>query len=209
MRNLEGEVDDLAPDRLDALPLLGELLGLALPENNFTQALEPKHRHTALEALLLDCLRARAREAGEEGKGLLLVLEDLHWIDAASRELLERVARTILELPVLLVLAYRPPEFARVQAPGAETVRLETAETALEALPHFTRLRLSELSSAQIEQALRAKLAQLYPEWRGAAPKAPDRTSECPDPGQSLLCRRTDQLPARPRPGPARPVHPG
>ena len=51
-------------------------------------------------------------------------------------------------------------------------MRLETAETALEALPHFTRLRLSELSSAQIEQALRAKLAQLYPEWRGAAPKA-------------------------------------
>jgi adenylate cyclase len=171
VRNLEGEVDDLAPDRLDALPLLGELLGLALPENSFTQALEPKHRRTALEALLLDCLRARAHEAGEDGKGLLLVLEDLHWIDAASRDLLERVVRTIPELPILVILAYRPLEFAHLHAPGAETAHLEKAGAGLEALPHFTCLHLSELSPAQIEQALRAKLAQLYPEWRGAAPK--------------------------------------
>ena len=50
--------------------------------------------------------------------------------------------------------------------------RMELEEPGLEALPHFTCLRLSELSPAQIEQALRAKLAQLYPEWRGAVPKA-------------------------------------
>jgi len=160
VRSLEGEIDDLAPDRLEALPLLGELLGLPLPENDFTQALEPKHRRTALEALLLDCLRARAREISDGGGGLLLVLEDVHWIDSASHDLLERVARAIPELPVLLILAYRPPEITRLLEPRVET------------LPHFTRLRLSELAPAQIEQALRAKLAQLYPEWRGAAPKA-------------------------------------
>jgi len=45
-------------------------------------------------------------------------------------------------------------------------------EAGLEALPHFTCLHLSELSPAQLEQAMRAKLAQLYPEWRGAVPKA-------------------------------------
>jgi len=130
VHNLESEIEYLAPDRLGALPLLGELLGLSLQENDFTQALEPKHRRTALEALLLDCLRARAREAG---KGLLFVLEDLHWIDSASHDLLERVARAIPELPVLVILAYRPPEIARVQEPRVEM------------LPHFTRLPLSAL----------------------------------------------------------------
>jgi adenylate cyclase len=170
VRNLEGEVDDLAPERLEALPLLGELLGLPLPENEFTQALEPKHRRTALEALLLDCLRARAREAGKDESGLLLVLEDLHWIDAASRDLLERVVRAIPELPVLVVLAYRPFAAAPLHGPGAGTAQAEAEGVGFEALPHFTCLRLSELSPAQIEGALRAKLAQLYPEWRGAAP---------------------------------------
>ena len=160
VRNLEGEVDDLAPERLDALPLLGELLGVPLPENDFTQALEPKHRCTALEALLLNCLRARAKEAGEDGGGLLLVLEDVHWIDSPSHELLERVARAIPELPVLVIVAYRPPELTGQPEPRVV------------GLPNFTLLRLVELSPAQIEQALRAKLAQLYPEWRGAAPRA-------------------------------------
>ena len=172
VRNLEGEVEDLAPDRLEALPLLGELLGLPLEENDFTRTLEPKHRCSALEALLLDCLRARAGEAGEDGKGLLLVLEDLHWIDAVSRDLLERVMRAISELPVLVILAYRPAESVQVAVPGAGATPNELQVAGLEALSHFTCLRLGELSPAQLEQALRAKLAQLYPEWRGAAPKA-------------------------------------
>jgi adenylate cyclase len=159
LRGLEIAIADLAPDRLEALPLLGELLGIPLPENDFTRALEPKHRRSALEALLLDCLRARARESLQDGGGLLLVLEDLHWIDSASHDLLERVARAIPDLPVLVVLAYRPPEIARIQEPRVET------------LPHFTRLRLNELTHLQMEQALRAKLAQLYPEWRAAVPK--------------------------------------
>jgi adenylate cyclase len=171
VRNLEGEVEDLAPDRLEALPLLGEMLGLPLPENDFTQSLEPRHRCTALEALLLDCLRARAAEAGAEGKGLLLVLEDLHWIDAVSRDLLERVVRAIPGLPVLVILAYRPLEFAQPRANCIENEPGKLAAQGLEALPYFTLLNLTELTPAQIEQAQRAKLAQLYPEWRGTVPK--------------------------------------
>ncbi len=171
VRSLEGEVEDSAPDRFEALPLLGELLGLPIPENDFTQALEPKHRCTALEALLLDCLRFRAREAGKDGGGLLLVLEDLHWIDSASRDLLERIVRAIPELPVVVILAYRPPEFATVPAAGFENGQVKMDLAGLESLPYFTCLRLTELTPSQIEQAQRAKMAQLYPEWRGAVPK--------------------------------------
>ena len=45
------------------------LLDLPLPENDFTEKLEPQFRKSALEALMLDCLRAAAREAAE-GTGL-------------------------------------------------------------------------------------------------------------------------------------------
>jgi class 3 adenylate cyclase/predicted ATPase len=172
IRNLEGEVEDLAPDRLEAVPLLGELLGLAIPENEFTQALEPKHRLTALEALLLDILRARAKEAGEDGSGLLLVLEDMHWIDAASRDMLERVVRAIFEIPVLVLLAYRSFGLAQNHSSETATGSTKTDAPGFETLPYFTCLRLTDLSPAQVDQALRAKLAQLYPEWRGAVPKA-------------------------------------
>jgi adenylate cyclase len=149
LRVLEGAIDDWAPNRAEALPLLGPLLGLHLPENDFTSNLEPQYRKSALEALLLDCLIASAHEATEDGSGLLFVLEDLHWIDAVSHD-----------LPVLILLAYRPPELLRLQAPR------------IEALEHFTRAELAPLTDAEATQAIRAKLAQLLPERKGVASPA-------------------------------------
>jgi adenylate cyclase len=156
LRVLEGAIDDWAPNRAEALPLLGPLLGLHLPENDFTSNLEPQYRKSALEALLLDCLIASAHEAAEDGSGLLFVLEDLHWIDAVSHDLLERIAQTIVDLPVLILLAYRPPELLRLQAPR------------IEALEHFTRAELAPLTDAEATQAI-----------RGQAGAAAARTQRC------------------------------
>ena len=54
------------------------------------------------------------------------------------------------------MLAYRPHELAARVAAG------------LDGLPHFTKVELAELSRAESEQAIRAKLAQLYPARRGS-----------------------------------------
>jgi predicted ATPase/class 3 adenylate cyclase len=157
---LEAAIAQLAPERRQALPLLGPLLGLPLEQNEFTLALEPQHRQSALHALLLDCLRAAARTAAEEESGLLLVLEDLHWIDPASHDLLELLARAMADAPLLIVLAYRPPELLRLQTPRVE------------ALEYFTHVELRALSADESEQIIQAKLAQLLPARRGAAPPA-------------------------------------
>ena len=151
IRTLEGEVEDRAPGRIDALPLLGGLLGIDIPDNAFTRALEPRNRQGALHALLEDCLRSVAAEGP-----LLLVIEDLHWIDALSQELLVGMARALADRPVCFVLAYRPPQQARLAA------------SRLEALPQFTRIELKELDADECLQAVRAKLAQLYPARSGA-----------------------------------------
>jgi len=65
------------------LPLLGSLLNLDISENDFTKTLEPKDRKSVLHALLEDCLKAAAKD-----EPLLIVIEDLHWIDALSQNLL-------------------------------------------------------------------------------------------------------------------------
>jgi predicted ATPase/class 3 adenylate cyclase len=157
---LETAVVNMAPERRQALPLLGPLLGLAIEENEFTRALEPQHRQSALHALLLDCLRTAARAATEDGAGLLFVLEDLHWVDPASHDLLELIARATVDAPLLIVLAYRPPELLRLQTPRVE------------ALEHFTRVELAALTADESTQVIHAKLAQLLPARRGAAPPA-------------------------------------
>ncbi|MGE5264712.1 MAG: tetratricopeptide repeat protein [Acidobacteriota bacterium] len=153
LRHLEGEIQDRVPERVEAMPLLGILLNLEIPDNDFTKNLEPKYRQSALRALLEDCLRFESRE-----EPLVIVIEDLHWIDALSHDLLEELARGLSDCRVCFVLAYRPPELHRLQAPR------------LEAMPNFTRIELHELSQGEAKQAIRAKLAQLYPARSGGVP---------------------------------------
>lgn len=160
LRTLEAAVKDLAPERWQALPLLGKMLNLPIPENDFTCLLEPEHRKTALEALLLDCLVSAAGEAGESGSGLLLVFEDLHWIDPASHDLLTLAAQAIANLPVLIVGAYRPPELPRLRPPRVS------------ALPHFTLITLHELSPEEARQLVQIRLAQFAPEIAASMPEA-------------------------------------
>ena len=130
-----------APTRVDAMPLLNVVLDLNIPENDFTQNLEPKIRQSALHALLEDCLKAAAKDGP-----LLIMIEDLHWIDALSHDLLEQLAKALAKYPVCFVLAYRPPQPVRLEAPR------------LEALPQFTKIELYELTMAEAESAIRAKL---------------------------------------------------
>ena len=145
---LHAAVRRLAPDRVEALPLLDLVLHLPLPPNDFTRTLAPQFQKSAREALLLDCMRAAAQEARQSGSALLLVLEDLHWIDALSHDLLEIIARAIVDLPVLIATAYRPPELLRLQAPRVE------------GLPHFTPLPLGTLTDDEAEQLIMMKVGQ-------------------------------------------------
>lgn len=158
IRWLEGELEDRVPERAEMLPLLGTLLELPLPENAVMAALDPKARKGALEALLVDLVAHAAREEAARGGGLLLVLEDLHWLDPLAADLLVTVARAAASLPLLLVLAYRPPEQVGVAA-------------AIMALPHATTLPLEALDTVALEGLVRARLAQLYPARAGAPPR--------------------------------------
>jgi predicted ATPase/class 3 adenylate cyclase len=119
-----------APDHLQRLPLLNDVLNLGLPETDLTSSLSPELRQQSLFLLLTNLLRARARECP-----LVLVLEDAHWLDSLSWELVVYIARSfsISGEPLLLVAVTRPPEentptarhTAALQAmEGAETLSL-------------------------------------------------------------------------------------
>ncbi|HMB21930.1 MAG TPA: tetratricopeptide repeat protein [Anaerolineales bacterium] len=162
LRLLEGEIEDRTPARVQAMPLLNSLLDLDIPDNDFTYTLAPQDRKGVLHALFEDCLRAEAQETP-----LLIVVEDAQWIDALSHDLLEALARALADCPICFVLAYRPPQIDRLLVPR------------LEALPVFTRIELRELERSEAEQAIRAKLALLYPaRTEGLPPQLVDRLME-------------------------------
>jgi adenylate cyclase len=78
------------------------------------------------------------------------VLEDCHWLDPLSHDLLEVLGRAVADLPVLLTLAFRPPELERLQAPR------------LSRLPHFTGIELTEFTPQEAERLIGLKLAQFF-----------------------------------------------
>ncbi|MDI6739493.1 MAG: AAA family ATPase, partial [Candidatus Edwardsbacteria bacterium] len=84
-------------------PIVGELVGVWIPETSLTKSLDPKLRQQRLFDLVLDIL-----SWGASQEPLLLVIEDLHWADNASVALLNYVARNIGDKAILLALLYRP-----------------------------------------------------------------------------------------------------
>lgn len=107
LRAVEATLQEHAPEHVEALPLLDSVLDLGLADNDFTRTLAPQNRKALPETVLVKCLVSAAREAVEDGGGLLRVLEDLHFIDPVSMELLERAAHAVQSLPVLMLLSYR------------------------------------------------------------------------------------------------------
>ena len=146
---LEQRLAWIDPALLPRLPLLGAVLGLDIPDNDVTSSLDARLRKESLELLLTDCLRAFASESP-----LLLVLEDCHWIDPLSRDLLEVIGRAVAQLPVIIVLSYRPPVGAQYIAP--------LLALPVNKLTHFSEVSLSILPPEEVEELVQSKIAQLY-----------------------------------------------
>jgi predicted ATPase/class 3 adenylate cyclase len=127
------------------LPLLGLALGLSLPDNDLTRSFDAKLRKESLESLLVDCLRGRAKITPT-----FLVLEDCHWLDPLSYDLLEEIGRSIVDLPVLLVMAYRPPDSQSLQTPRVGS------------LPYFSEIRLNDFTPEEAQRLITLKLNQFF-----------------------------------------------
>jgi class 3 adenylate cyclase len=111
----------LGPDarRLELAPLIEPLLSLQLEESALTAQMSGEVRAGNTHDLVVFLLGARARR-----RPLVLVVEDLHWVDSASAALLQKVRTSVA--PLLLVATSRPnesAEYARLLA-TPETVRM-------------------------------------------------------------------------------------
>jgi class 3 adenylate cyclase len=81
--------------------LLAELL--SLPNSSAELNLSPRRKREMLfEALL------HQFEAVGQARPVLLVFEDVHWIDPTSRELLDLTFDRVSQLPILVIITFRP-----------------------------------------------------------------------------------------------------
>jgi class 3 adenylate cyclase/predicted ATPase len=85
------------------LSLIAEMLSLSGGERFPPLDLSPQRKKERTLAALLRQLQTLARR-----QPVLMIFEDLHWIDPTSREVLDLTVEKITRMPVLLVATYRP-----------------------------------------------------------------------------------------------------
>jgi class 3 adenylate cyclase/tetratricopeptide (TPR) repeat protein len=132
-RTIEAEDVSAFPDRAAALrrvlhaadlademtfALIGSLVGLGAEHERALQNLAPDQRKRRTLDALIAWLHADATKTP-----LVLIAEDLHWIDASTRDFIGVLLERIVDLPVLLVLTFRP-EFVPTWAMHGQTSML-------------------------------------------------------------------------------------
>lgn len=167
-RRVRSHVHDVAPELMERLPLLNDVLNLGLAENELTASLDTHLRHESLVSLLLALLRAWTVE-----RPLVLVLEDAHWLDTLSWDLTAQAARAlaVARAPLLLVVVMRPlaGEAARTE-PQALAGLAETEHLTLESLLPDETLLLAATRLGVTAGGLPAAVAELVRTRAGGNP---------------------------------------
>jgi DNA-binding NarL/FixJ family response regulator len=144
LRNLARVVE---PGTLDALPAVGRSeLGRLVPE--LAPAGAPAGAPS--QPLLFEAVLALLARLADD-RAVLLVLEDIHWADRSTRDLLAFLARSLTRERVLVVTTYRSDELHR-----RHPLRGLLAE--LERLPKTERIELARLSRTEVGEQLAAIL---------------------------------------------------
>ncbi len=98
---LEIELKNLGADAVDALPALQSLLDIPVEDEGWRH-LDAFQRRRSLTDALRSWVKALAKHSA-----LVLIVEDLHWIDQESEEVLQQLAESVQDLPVLLLVSCR------------------------------------------------------------------------------------------------------
>jgi class 3 adenylate cyclase/tetratricopeptide (TPR) repeat protein len=84
-------------------PLFNDMLGLSVPENEWTKFLDGKTRKERLFDTILKLTLRRSSNSPD-----YLIFEDIHWIDLTSLELLLMLSQKVPQQPLFVVLVHRP-----------------------------------------------------------------------------------------------------
>lgn len=207
---LEESLSAIDPNLVPRAPLLSAALNLPIPDNDLTRSLDARVRKQLLEALLLECVRARSLATP-----IAFLLEDCHWLDALSLDLLEGLARETTDRPVLFIITMRPPDLERVQVPRltrlANATLMNLMDFSTDDAARLIELKLEQASNrdrplqSQLVERLTARaggnpfyIEELlnYMRDRGLDPYDPTTLDalDLPDSLSSLILSRIDRL---------------
>ncbi|HXW83288.1 MAG TPA: AAA family ATPase, partial [Candidatus Binataceae bacterium] len=135
-QKLLGKLLDLDRSLEDALPYLFALLGVVEGEDPLGQMDAQVKKRRTLDAIKRVLLRESLNQP------LIVMFEDLHWIDEQTQDFLNLLADSLANAKLLLLVNYRPNEYSHQW--GSKT--------------YYTQLRLDPLGTESADEMLSALL---------------------------------------------------
>jgi class 3 adenylate cyclase/tetratricopeptide (TPR) repeat protein len=152
---VQEQLEQLVPSWSRFAPVLGPLLNLPLPDTDLTILLTAEQRRERLHDLVIELCLATARR-----QPLVIVVDDLQWVDASSHAIIGRLAAELVDQPLLLVLIYRPE-------PALAEPWRELGNCSITTLAELTREDSEALLRALLDGYLPAPLQPLIERTRG------------------------------------------
>jgi class 3 adenylate cyclase/tetratricopeptide (TPR) repeat protein len=190
--NLEERVREGAPELLPWLPLLATPLDIDLPDNPGTANLAPEFRRDRVGDVTATFIHLMMPTP------VLVVVEDVHWMDSASQSVLLRIVEGLPTRPAL-VCATRRDEETGFEAPALDHVHTlrpepltkEQAAAALVAATEDSPLRPEEVATL----AERAAGNPLFLAELLATANATGDVASLPDSVDAVITTQVDLLP--------------
>ncbi|HZG34212.1 MAG TPA: adenylate/guanylate cyclase domain-containing protein, partial [Gaiellaceae bacterium] len=185
---------DLDPDLEPWAPLLAAPLDVEVASTPEVDDLEPAFRRARLHGVVASALGNLLSEP------TLLLLEDVHWMDEASSELLRHLGTQLPTKPWLACATRRPIEGGFLAAEG--TPPLPAMTLRLEPLPEADAKTLIQAAAGERPLA-DEELAAIFERGAGnplflqelaAADESGDEGEDLPDNVQALVATRIDKL---------------
>src|SRR5215472_4601386 len=191
----------------NALPYLFALLGIVKGEDPLGQMEAQVKKRRTLDAIKRILLRESLNQH------LIVMFEDLHWIDEQTQEFLNLLADSLANAKILLLVTYRPSEYSHQWGSKTYYTQLrvdplgtESADEMLSALlgdsPDLALLKKLIIERTEgnpffMEEMYQAMLEDGVISRNGAVTLVkPLRSARIPNTVQGVLAARIDRLPA-------------
>jgi len=138
-KKVMGTIGNCRRDLQEKASLLNPLLDAFIPQSEVTLSLDEETRRRHLFELITELLQAAAVSAP-----LLLILEDLHWADVSSLQLLNHVGASLAFSPFLLCLTHRPRADLQLDLPQVSSLTIALAELSQSAATDLVRTILGQ-----------------------------------------------------------------
>lgn len=193
-QDLLAALERLAPELLPWASLLGAVIDADAPESSLVATLDERFRPERLRRSVVDLLDVLLPDA------TLLAVEDVHWIDPASAELLDAVCTRAIGRPWLVCLAGRIHD-------GAVSPSSDVEVLTLGPLPPGDAAALAEIVTGDSplpprttdELVRRSGGNPLFLSELTAAAREAGGIDALPGSIEELIVARIDRLPAEPR----------